>query len=180
MKKIYKFENAETTVDKNGVVTVIVNEIYQPKDGEIVMFDDRPNSVFIYRKVDNMGSEATTYYVALYAGCNLFYNDPEYHMLRGYGFNNVAPATEEAKQLLFDALKSQNLMWDSEGKQVVRWRASGVDEYYFMTDCGNVGRTGDIRHPLDNKRFDFGNYFATKELARKAIKNFENSFGFAI
>ena len=104
MKKIYKFENAKATVDDSGIVTVVVNEIYQPKDGEIVMFQDRPDSVFIYRKVDNIATNATTYYVALCSGINLFYNDPDYHMLRGFDFTDVARATEEAKQLLFDTL----------------------------------------------------------------------------
>jgi hypothetical protein len=175
MEKIYKFENAKATVDENGVITVVVNEIYQPKDGEIVMFQDRPNSVFIYKKVDNMGANATTYYVALCAGINLFYNDPEYHMLRGYDFTDVVPATEEAKQLLFDALESKNLMWDPETKQVVKWRAKDDGEYFYMSDYGDVNISFDNRSTRDNQRFEFGNYFATEELARKAMKNIKNS-----
>ena len=177
MEKIYKFENAKATVDDNGTVTVIVNEIYQPKDGEIVMFQDRPDSVFIYRKVDNMGENATTYYVALSCGYNLFYNDPDYHMLRGYDFNDVVPATEEVKQLLFDTLKNRNLVWDPEAKQVVRWRANFADKYFYITDTGEISETEDIRHAFDNEHFNFGNYFATKALALKALKNIkENIF----
>ena len=174
MEKIYKFENAKATVDENGTITVVVNEIYRPKDGEIVMFQDRPDSVFIYRKVDNMGANATTYYVALCAGCNLFYNDPEYHMLRGYDFSDVAPATEEAKQLLFDELKKRNLMWDPETKQVVRWRTQFNGKYFYITDYGIVNISSDSRSIIDNQRFNFGNYFATEELARKAIEKFKN------
>ena len=175
MKKIYKFENAKATVDENGVVTVVVNEIYQPKDGEIVMFQDCPDSVFVYRKVDIMSASATTYYVALCKGCRLYYNDPEYHMLRGFSFTDIAPATEEAKQLLFDALESRNLMWDPETKTVARWRASLGCKYYFITDCGEVCISDDFTWEVDNKRFKFGNYFATEELAKKAIENFKNS-----
>lgn len=171
MEKIYKFENAKAAIDENGTVTVVVNEVYRPKDGEIVMFQDRLDSVFIYRKVDNMSENATTYYVALSCGYNLFYNDPNYHMLRGYDFSNVAPATEEAKQLLFDALKSRNLVWDPEAKQVVRWRAKREDEYFYISDFGTVNIYHDIRRIIDNQRFDFGNYFATKALALKALKN---------
>ena len=171
MEKIYKFENAKATVDDNGTVTVVVNEIYWPKDGEIVMFQDRPDSVFIYRKVDNMGTNATTYYVALSCGYNLFYNDPEYHMLRGYDFSDVVPATEEAKQLLFDTLKNRNLVWDPNAKQVVRWRANFADKYFYITNTGEISETKDIRHAVDNQRFCFGNYFATEALALKALKN---------
>ena len=180
MEKIYKFENAKATVDENGTVTVVVNEIYQPKDGEIVMFQDRPDSVFVYRKVENMAPSATTYYIALCKGINLFYNDPEYHMLRGYDFTDVVPATEEAKQLLFDALKSQNLMWDPETKTVARWRAPQADIYYFITDYGEICVSDEFQYAIDNQRFNFGNYFATYELAEKAMENFKNSFGFAI
>lgn len=175
MKKIYKFENAKATVDDNGTVTVVVNEIYQPKDGEIVMFQDRPDSVFIYRKVDTMNDNATTYYVALCAGFNLFYNDPEYHMLRGFNFTDVVPATEEAKQLLFDTLKNRNLMWDPETKQVVRWRAKHGGGYFYISDCGTVKIDLDARRFIDNKHFDFGNYFATKELALKTLENIKEN-----
>ena len=165
MKKIYKFENAKATVDENGAVTVTVNEIYQPKDGEIVMFQDRPDSVFIYRKVDNMNANATTYYVALCCGINLFYNNPEYHMLRGFDFTDVAPATEEAKQLLFKTLKRKNLMWDPEAKQVVRWRAATGAKYFYVSDGGEVIPSLDVQCKSDKHRFYFGNYFATEELA---------------
>lgn len=175
MEKIYKFENAKVAVDKNGTVTVVVNEIYRPKDGEIVMFQNRPDSVFIYRKCNNMDESATTYYVALCAGFNLFYNDPDYHMLRGYDFSDVVPATEEAKQLLFDALKNRNLVWDHETKQVVRWRANYGAEYFYVSDYGIVNTEHDTCATIDSKRFYFGNYFATEELARKAMKNFKDS-----
>lgn len=174
MEKIYKFENAKATVDENGTVTVVVNEIYWPKDGEIVMFQDRPDSVFIYRKVDNMRTSVTTYYVALCAGVHLLYNDP-YHMLRGCDFSDVAPATEEAKQLLFDALKSRNLVWDSETKQIVRWRAQRDDGYFYISDYGTVNIGHDTRGIIDNQRFNFGNYFATKAFALKALENIKEN-----
>lgn len=175
MEKIYKFENAKATVDENDTITVVVNEIYQPKDGEIVMFQDRSDSVFVYRKVDNMGENATTYYVALCAGFNLFYNDPDHHMLRGYDFSDVVPATEEAKQLLFDTLKDRNLIWDSETKQVVRWRAKRGDAYFYISDCGSVKIDIDVRRLIDNQHFDFGNYFATKALAQKTMENIKKN-----
>lgn len=175
MEKIYKFENAKATVNDNGTVIVVVNEIYQPKDGEIVMFQDRPDSVFIYRKVDNMGTNATTYYVALSCGCNLFYNDPEYHMLRGYDFSNVVPALDECKQLLFDALKKRNLVWDPEAKQVIRWRANYGDRYFYVADYGDVATSYDYCRKIDDARFCFGNYFATEALALKALKNIKEN-----
>lgn len=175
MKKIYKFENAEATIDENGAVTVVINEVYQPKDSEIVMFQDCPDSVFIYRKVENMNANATTYYVALCAGFNLFYNDPEYHMLRGFNFSDVAPATEEAKQLLFNTLKRKNLMWDPKTKQVVRWRAASGAKYFYVSDSGEVIPTLDVQCKSDGRRFYFGNYFATEELAIIAKERIKES-----
>ena len=128
------------------------------------MFQDCPDSVFVYRKVDNMNANATTYYVALCSGFVL-YNNPEYHMLRGSLLTDVAPATEEAKQLLFNTLKRKNLMWDPKAKQVVRWRAATGAKYFYVSDGGEVIPSLDVQCKSDDHRFYFGNYFATKELA---------------
>ena len=65
-------------------------------------------------------------------------------------------------------------MWDPETKQVVRWRASLGGKYYFITDWGEVDITEDFQWNYDNWHFDFGNYFATEALARKAIESFKN------
>lgn len=173
MEKIYKFENAKVSVDENNNVTVIVNEPYQPKDGEIVMFEDRNDSVFIYRKREY--DLATAYYAALCCGETLFYNDPEHHMLRGCNCKEMVPASEESKQLLFDALKKRNLMWDPIKRELVRWRAEKNETYYAIDSTG-VRSKIDIYDTNDDFRFTYGNYFPTPELANKAWEDVFNLF----
>ena len=173
MEKIYKFENAKVSVDENNNVTVIVNEPYQPKDGEIVMFEDRNDSVFIYRK--NEYDLATAYYAALCHGDILFYNDPEHHMLRSRNCKEMVPASEESKQLLFDALKKQNLMWDPIKRELVRWRAEKNKAYYAIISTGVTSKI-DTYDTDDEFRFTYGNYFPTPELANKAWEEVFNLF----
>lgn len=173
MEKIYKFENAKVSVDENNNVTVIVNEPYQPEDGEIVMFEDRNESVFIYRKNEN--PLATTYYAALCWGGALFYNDPEHHMLRGLNCEDMVPASEESKQLLFDALKKQNLMWDPIKRELIRWRAEKNETYYAIISTGVTSKI-DTYDTDDEFRFTYGNYFPTPELANKAWEDVFNLF----
>lgn len=165
MGKIYKFKNAKVSVDVDNNLVVIVNEPYQPEDGEIVMFEDRNDSVFIYRK--NEYDLGTAYYAALSCGEILFYNDPEHHMLRGRNCEDMVPASEESKQLLYDALKKQNLMWDPIKRELVRWRAE-MNKAYYAIDSTGVRSKIDTYDTNDDFRFIYGNYFPTEELANKA------------
>lgn len=165
MEKIYKFKNAKVSVDVDNNLVVIVNEHYQPEDGEFVMFEDRNDSVFIYRK--NEYDLGTAYYAALSCGEILFYNDPEHHMLRGRNCEDMVPASEESKQLLYDALKKQNLMWDPIKRELVRWRAEKNETYYTIDSTG-VRSKIDTYDTNDEFRFLYGNYLPTAESANKA------------
>ena len=80
-------------------------------------------------------------------------------------------ATDEEKQLLFDKMKEQGLRWNVEEKRVekIRWRAQDGEKYYYVNDQGNVmvdEEDDDIC--FDQNRYEFGNYFCTKEQAKEA------------
>ncbi|MBF1519453.1 MAG: hypothetical protein HXN87_05590 [Prevotella pallens] len=81
-------------------------------------------------------------------------------------------ATEEEKQLLFDKMKEQGLLWNAEKKRVekIRWRAEYGCRYYLVTSCLKVGSDIDFRHTGEEERLEFGNYFRTKEQAEEAAK----------
>ena len=81
-------------------------------------------------------------------------------------------ATDEEKQLLFDKMKEQGLRWNAEEKQVekIRWRAER-DKRYFIVGCsGNMGICTENDCRSDNHLYEFGNYFRTKEQAKKAAE----------
>lgn len=52
--------------------------------------------------------------------------------------------------------------WQSERKPK-RWRAEEGEEYWRLTDCGDVENEVDSRDGWDNNCYQFGNYFRTEE-----------------
>lgn len=81
-------------------------------------------------------------------------------------------ATDEEKQLLFDKMKEQGLRWNAEEKRVekIRWRAKKGKEYYYVGNQGSVVIDIEGDYCIDEKRYEFGNYFRTSEQAVEAAK----------
>lgn len=50
-----------------------------------------------------------------------------------------------------------------------RWRAEYGGEYFFVTSHGKVRAAIDYKYDYDTNRYNFGNYFKTKEQAKKAL-----------
>lgn len=90
----------------------------------------------------------------------------------GWNIHSFRHATEEEKQLLFDKMKEQGLLWNAEKKRVekIRWRAEYGCRYYLVTSCLKVGSDIDFRHTGEEERLEFGNYFRTEEQAEEAAK----------
>jgi len=57
-----------------------------------------------------------------------------------------------------------------------RWRAKYDEEYYFVSDRGDISGDSDKREALDNDRFDLGNYFKTLEEAAVVAKKVREIF----
>lgn len=81
-------------------------------------------------------------------------------------------ATEEEKQLLFDKMKEQRLLWNAKEKRVekIRWRADVGKEYYFINSSLEVLKIDECWSVLCNEHNSVGNYFRTKEQAEEAAK----------
>lgn len=76
------------------------------------------------------------------------------------------------RQLLFDKMKEQGLLWNAEEKKVekIRWRAKKGEEYHFMnTDLTTVKST-ELGDDVDTNRYDALNYFHTEEQTSEAAK----------
>lgn len=60
--------------------------------------------------------------------------------------------------------------------ELPRWRAEYDKKYYFVSECGEACCSSDIRDDYDNARFNFGNYFKTREEAELCAKKVRKVF----
>jgi hypothetical protein len=81
-------------------------------------------------------------------------------------------ATEEEKQLLFNKMKEQGLQWNAEEKRVetIRWRAKKGEYYYHINADGFASTIKHTDYITDYYRYNFGNYFRTKEQTKEAAR----------
>lgn len=142
---------------------IIKEEKYEPQDGDIVSWKNKDGdgnpAVSIYK-------EKSRSYATLYATGSM-----EYSTYATFAMNIIRPATKEEKQRLFDAMAKAGRRWNPEKKMVedVRWRAK-VKGYYYRIDS-LIGETPDVsvyqdfRSHRNNRDYETGNYFKTKEAA---------------
>ena len=107
-------------------------------------------------------------------GSRYFYSHYNTDRSSNKGWNSTAfrHATEEEKQLLFDKMKEQGLLWNAEEKKVekIRWRAKKGEEYHFMnTDLTTVKST-ELDDDVDTNRYGALNYFHTQEQTTEAAR----------
>lgn len=148
---------------------VVFEKEQEFKDGDILTHLNYLNfrCPFIYKGTDKNGFHK--YYIGLdVLNCITLPNCTDAR----WGNGTLLHATEEEKQLLFDKMKEQGLKWNAEEKRVekVRWRAKYGCRYYLVTSCLKVGSDIDFRHTGDEERWEFSNYFRTKEQAEEAAK----------
>ena len=144
---------------KDGSV-VIEKEVQEFENGD-VLCSVYNGAIVIFKEKEKDGSR-------------YFYSHYNTDRSSNKGWNSAAfrHATEEEKQLLFDKMKEQGLLWNAEKKRVekIRWRAEYGCRYYLVTSCLKVGSDIDFRHTGEEERLEFGNYFRTKEQAEEAAK----------
>ena len=79
-------------------------------------------------------------------------------------------ATESEKQLLFDKLKENCLMFD--GENIVRWRANVRCDFYYLSGNSMVMNDVECGHNWQNSAYESGNYFPTREMAESFQKQY--------
>ena len=94
-----------------------------------------------------------------------------------WGCKILSPATEEEKQLLFDKMKEQRLLWNAKKKQVekIRWQAKNGEYYYHVNVDGFISAAKHTDYITDYYRYNFGNYFRTKEQTEEAAKRVQET-----
>ncbi len=73
--------------------------------------------------------------------------------------------TNKEKKIIKEKVKAIN---EKYGKPK-RWRAEYCGEYFLVTSHGKVRAAIDYKYDYDTNRYNFGNYFKTKEQAKKAL-----------
>lgn len=88
------------------------------------------------------------------------------------------PATREEVCALFDRLAKDGLEWDRENKitKKKRWRAKQDEKYWAVDDLCCVVPYFEEGRSFDTKCYQVGNYFRTKEKAKKAAEEVRKVF----
>lgn len=151
----------------DGVMVVSPKNVYVPKDGDVVV-----NGRFIFIYNDWLTAEA--YY---YCGMNLTTSKTLFPDGGHFGYvNQLRPATEEEKKLLFDKLKEEGYEFDFEKKELVKlkWKPKTGEIYYYPSMKPQKGRITSYPKKETNTELHFdkeiintGWVFKTKEECQK-------------
>ena len=152
-------------VVKDGSVVFEKEEVQEFKRGDVIV--SKIDEILLVTTYD-FDSNLLTSFVNIDAHGNLF-NNPyqKWNVYHGWRI-----ATDEEKQLLFDKMKEQGLLWNAEEKRVekFRWRAKKYGNYYFIDVNLTVKSIDDTYSTFDNELWDTLNYFRTKEYTAEAAK----------
>ncbi|MBF1219324.1 MAG: hypothetical protein HXM16_04635 [Fusobacterium periodonticum] len=126
------------------------------------------NTILIFKEnhEDNISHFRSYYDITNQADiCWIPDNENSYWVIKAFHH-----ATEEEKQLLFDKMKEQGLLWNAEKKQVekIRWRATAGKCYFAVNGKLDPVCYTDCFATSDTKSYICGNYFQTKEHAEEA------------
>ena len=191
MKKQYKIQLPKgkkvtmTNVDfEDGVMTVNVElenrkvQKYEPKDGDILYGDSLTRNIIIYKGTNERGAVLSYAGLASFSGINRLAICDETNLGFGYASEYTRYATDEEKQLLFDALAKEGKRWNPETKQIddVRWRAGKGNPYYYIIGFDRIVGTTDERLACDENRYATNNYFKTRESVEKVAEQIREIF----
>lgn len=144
-------------------------KVQEFKDGDIVIICGRTikdRHPFIFKREDDGGKKK--FYIGIdFANVLRTFCDDEY-----YGTRRLHHATEEEKQLLFDKMKEQRLLWNAEEKRVetIRWRAKKGYIYHRLTCYLRPTNERDDYQTWEQKCHDSYNYFHTEEQTKEAAR----------
>lgn len=137
------------------------------RDGDILACNEEYGRCpFIFKGYDEKGF--SKFYTGIGCGGDLIISTSGNER---WGKSELSYATAEEKQLLFDKMKEKGLRWNAKEKKVenIRWRAEYDEEYYYLGLNGEIYEEQEMGYAVDDGRYNFGNYFRTREQAEKAV-----------
>lgn len=167
-------EGYKAVIKDGNVIFEKEEKVSNFNDGDILVsvVNGSRRNAFIYNSTDTLG------FHSFYAGINVDGNLLISKSSSGrWGCQILSPATEEERQLLFDKMREQGLRWNAEEKQVenIRWRAKNGEYYYHINADSFASAMKDTDYISDRNRYNFGNYFRTKEQTEEAAKRVQET-----
>ena len=92
---------------------------WKPQDGDICLLNTKAGNRFIFIKRDNESDDAIYDYASISTKNRVLYLSSLSCVCDRESIRNFRPATDEEKQLLFDAMAKQGKRWNAEKKVVV-------------------------------------------------------------
>ena len=170
--KIIIPDGYKATIKDGCVIFEEKNNRFNDGDILVTVVDGKRHNAFIYKNTDNL--DYHNYYVGVNSVKQLVINND----LKGrWGNRDLDYATEEEKKLLFDMLQEKGLQWNAEEKKVetVRWKAKKGEYYYYINADGFASTIKHTDYITDYYRYNFGNYFRTKEQTEEAAKRVQET-----
>lgn len=172
----------ETNEDGSVVLVYEPEEKPQFKDGDIIYCSYNSLSiglvwVTIVRKQDRANESRISYYARyLITGVNegeLKIND--YQSVR---CDVIRLATEEEKQLLFDALAKNGKQWNAEKKCIedLMWEPKRGEAYFFIDDEIGISHCFWTDESIDENRYKVFNCFRNEQDADEALPHIKEAF----
>lgn len=169
--------------DRLDISVELEKERYEPRIGDIVCFtlcpyylhSDRYVAIFGRLKGDIL----MPYCIGLSFDGKVEHFYKKMHMPDTKDMiRSIRPATEEEKKLLIDKLAEAGKKWNPDTKQIedVRWRAEKGEVYFHLVENKEVVKQTDMRLACDDRRYENGNYFKTREAAQKAADQIREIF----
>lgn len=147
-------------------------EVREFKDGDVLTSRLNNKFIFIFKEDELMQKENKNgYYVCHKPNHIINVATKDKLLFCGYKID-VRLATEEEKQLLFDKMKEQRLLWNAEKKRVekIRWRAKEGDRYHYIFSTLEVSDYIYYDTYAHRLRVENYNCFRTKEYTAEAAK----------
>ena len=142
------------------------------KDGDVLTSRLNNKFIFIFKEDELKQKENKNgYYVCHKPNHIINVATKDRLLFCGYKID-VRLATEEEKQLLFDKMKEQRLLWNAEKKRVekIRWRAKKGYIYHRLNCYLRATHERDDYQTWEQKCHDSYNYFHTEEQTKEAAK----------
>ena len=147
-------------------------EVQEFKDGDVLTSRLNNKFIFIFKENESKQKDNRNgYYVCHKPNHIINVATKDKLLFCGYKID-VRLATEEEKQLLFDKMKEQRLLWNAEKKRVekIRWRAKKGYIYHRLNCYLRATHERDDYQTWEQKCHDSYNYFHTEEQTKEAAR----------
>lgn len=128
-----KIKNQNELIDAtiemvDGIMVVSPKEVFEPKDGDVIVVFASYKYIAIYKKVD---TGIGRYACFCTTSCRL-HTKENVLLCTEQNVVKICPATEEEKKLLFDKLAEEGFEWDAEKKKLVKlkWKPQDHEKVY--------------------------------------------------